>query len=93
MSVVKSQLQSGHGQDFIDLASPKRTLHILLGEGPSQGGHLWPGASGKTPFPATWSPDKIIQHVSDIATDPKISWTQKTGAAGAQFTKCGDPHY
>jgi len=72
-SVVKSQLGTGHGEDFVNLASAKRTLHIIFGD-TTGGGHLWPGAPGKSPFPATWSPDKIMHIVSDVTTDPSIEW-------------------
>jgi hypothetical protein len=34
------------------------------------GGHLWPGENGKTPFPQDWTPQKIIDAISDIATNP-----------------------
>lgn len=39
------------------------------------GGHLWPGAPGKSAFPDTWSASKVMNAVSDIATDPTISET------------------
>ncbi|HFT6839105.1 TPA: EndoU domain-containing protein [Pseudomonas aeruginosa] len=61
----------------------------MLGDA-TGGGHLWPGAPGKTAFPASWNGDKVM-HVSDLATDPKASWTQLTGKPGAQFTTKGKP--
>ncbi|WP_171016353.1 DUF637 domain-containing protein [Pseudomonas sp. F(2018)] len=76
--------------DFINLASAQRTQHILLGDA-TGGGHLWPGAPGKTAFPASWDGDKVMHHVSDLATDPKASWTQISGKPGAQFTLKGKP--
>ncbi|MFU3248138.1 EndoU domain-containing protein [Pseudomonas paraeruginosa] len=75
---------------LINLASNQRTQHILLGDA-TGGGHLWPGASGKTAFPASWNGDKVMHNVSDLATDPKASWTQLTGKPGAQFTTKGKP--
>ena len=51
------------------LASPERTRHILHGEA-SGGGHLWPGLSGKTPFPREWSAARVMREISDVATDP-----------------------
>jgi len=77
-------------EEFVNLASPQRTAHILQGDA-SGGGHLWPGAPGKTPFPETWSGEQIMQNVSDVATDPSLSWVQQTGKAGSWFTKAGDP--
>ncbi|MBS0656366.1 MAG: EndoU domain-containing protein [Verrucomicrobia bacterium] len=73
------------------LKSESRTTHILFGETPGRGGHLWPGQFGKTPFPATWSSEKIMHYVSDIATDPSIIWKQTTGKSGALFTNAGKP--
>lgn len=50
-----------------------------------------PGQSGKSTFPASWSADKIMHEISDVATDPRYTWHQQTGAPGAEFTKRGDP--
>lgn len=58
--------------DFVDLSSSARRTHILHGDA-TGGGHLWPGAAGKTPFPRSWSGDRIMHEISDIATDP-IAW-------------------
>ncbi len=38
------------GQPLVNLASEKRTIHILNGDA-TGGGHMWPGNPGKTPFP------------------------------------------
>jgi filamentous hemagglutinin len=54
---------------LVNLASDARTTHILEGDG-TGGGHFWPGAAGKTPFPESWSGGQIMHAVSDIATDP-----------------------
>ena len=77
--------------DYTNLASPQRTTHILDGNGPGSGGHRWPGAPGKTPFPRDWSDARIMHEVSDIATDPAARWTQQTGPAGASTTNSGVP--
>lgn len=58
--------------DFVDLASPARRTHILQGDA-TGGGHLWPGAAGKAPFPQSWSGNRVMHEISDIATDP-IAW-------------------
>src|SRR5262249_52363982 len=73
-----------------NLASEERTAHILVGDS-TGGGHLWPGAIDKTPFPAEWSGEEIMHHASDIATDPSLPWVQQTGKAGSLFTRSGDP--
>ena len=79
------------GEETVNLATPQRTTHILDGDGPGSGGHLWPGQPGKTPFPKDWSRTKIMHHVSDLATDPEATWIQQTGAVGAKVTRAGDP--
>jgi hypothetical protein len=74
----------------VDLLSPKAKRHILYGDGPNSGGHLWPGQPGKGPFPKSWDTDKIVHEVSDIITDPKSKWYAQTGKGGL-FTKSGKP--
>lgn len=77
----------------VNLASPARTEHILTGDA-TGGGHMFGLArlfNGKTKFPFTWSRDKIMHAVSDVATNPASTWVQQTGKAGAQFTKSGAP--
>ena len=76
--------------DLVNLASQQRTQHILLGDA-TGGGHLWPGAPGKTPFPPSWSASQIMHNVSDLATDPTATWTQLTGRAGSDLTTSGKP--
>jgi filamentous hemagglutinin len=48
------------------------------------GGHKYPGRPGKTSFPESWDQDRIMHHISDVATDPKIPWisTGKFGKTG-----------
>ena len=77
--------------DYVNLASEARTNHILYGDGPSSGGHMWPGQPGKTPFPQDWDAGRIMHEVSDVATDPNSTWTQQTGPAGSLYTRAGDP--
>jgi len=33
----------------------------------------------------------VMEHISDVATDPKATHTQLTGRPGATTTKAGDP--
>ena len=49
------------------------------------------GASGKTPFPSSWSERQVMHNVSDLATDPNATWTQLTGKPGSDFTASGKP--
>ncbi|MDX3004417.1 EndoU domain-containing protein [Kribbella solani] len=71
-------------EEAVDLTSTSRRAHIL-------DGHRYGGEAGNTWFPKDWSDDKIINAVSDIATDPSLTWVQQTGRAGADFTRAGAP--
>lgn len=53
------------------LISEARAQHILHGDR-TGGGHLWPGASGKSPFPKNWSENKILNEINTIASDASI---------------------
>lgn len=77
---VAAEADSG----LVNLASKSRTSHIL-------DGHMPPGEAGNTLFPSSWSPGQIMHNVSDIATDPSLTWVQQTGKLGADFTKNGAP--
>ncbi|QWL33227.1 RHS repeat-associated core domain-containing protein [Rathayibacter toxicus] len=66
---------------YFNDASEKRTQHVLDGEllksGKWGGGHFWLGKPGKTPCPEDWSREKIMHHISDIATGPTLEWVAK----------------
>ncbi|NHN69454.1 hypothetical protein G7W60_16575 [Pseudomonas fluorescens] len=79
-----------NSSDYVDLLSDESKKHILYGDGPGSGGHLWPGQPGKTVFPESWSAEKIIHEVSDILTSPDTKWYAQTGTGGL-YTKNGDP--
>ncbi|MBH3308746.1 EndoU domain-containing protein [Pseudomonas mosselii] len=51
---------------------------------------MWPGQPGKTVFPQSWSADKIVHEVGDIATSPNTKWYAQTGTGGT-YTSKGDP--
>ncbi len=70
--------------DLVNLASRSRTQHIL-------DGHRYGGEAGNTWFPQSWSDSQIMRNVSDIATDPALSWVQQTGPAGQALTRAGTP--
>jgi RHS repeat-associated protein len=70
--------------DLVNLASESRTEHILSG-------HMPPGEPGNSLFPSDWSAAKIMNGVSEVATDPANGWVQQTGRLGAEFTRAGDP--
>ena len=69
--------------------SDARRTHILDGDR-SGGGHRWPGAPGKSPFPREWSDDEIIGHIQDIIADPRSTWSEG-GPGGALLTRTGRP--
>ncbi|MGW2651880.1 polymorphic toxin-type HINT domain-containing protein, partial [Streptomyces sp. NPDC001393] len=73
-----------------DLVGPSRATHILDGDA-TGGGHRYPGAPGKTPFPQGWSDEQILNNISEVATNPKSTWTWQKGAEGSIFTKKGLP--
>jgi hypothetical protein len=56
------------------LVDEKGQKHILEGEGDGRGGHrAGTGIPGKSEFPASWSDQKILEAVSDVATSPNSS--------------------
>ncbi|MDW8848448.1 EndoU domain-containing protein, partial [Erwinia sp. MMLR14_017] len=77
-------------QKYVDILSAEAKQHILYGDGPTQGGHLYPGNPGKTVFPKEWSADKVVHEIGDIATSPDTQWFAQTGTGG-MYTAKGDP--
>lgn len=77
-------------QKYVDILSPEAKQHILYGDSPTQGGHLYPGNPGKTVFPKSWSADKVVHAVGDIATSPDTQWFAQTETGGA-YTNAGNP--
>jgi len=72
--------------EYVDILSPRDKQHILYGDSPKLGGHLWEvvtrTGSDKTPFPPNWSPEKIVHEVGDIVTSPNTKWYAQTGNGG-----------
>lgn len=56
--------------DTVDLTTPDVRKHILEGDKRGGGHRAGTGKPGKSEFPASWSDDKIIYTISDVATDP-----------------------
>jgi hypothetical protein len=65
-------------EGLVNLASPQETQHVLYSDA-NGGGHLWPGAPGKTPFPASWSGEQVMHAVSDVVTSPASEWSREGG--------------
>ena len=77
--------------NYVNLVSGDRTIHILYGDGPTSGGHMWPGITpNKTPFPENWSAPKIMDAVSDIASDPTLQWIREDSKTSLYY-KSGAP--
>jgi RHS repeat-associated protein len=81
---------AGAREQFVDLAPAARRHHILDGEvrpdGSFGGGHrAGTGFPGKSEFPQGWSDDKIMNHISDVATDPLS--TTRAGRGGDVFVR------
>jgi filamentous hemagglutinin len=77
-------------QKYVDILSPEAKQHILYGDSPTQGGHLYPGNPGKTVFPQNWSVDKVVHVIGDMATSPDTQWFAQTGTGGV-YTNAGKP--
>ncbi|EOX3826757.1 VENN motif pre-toxin domain-containing protein [Enterobacter quasiroggenkampii] len=92
LSVAKSSDLglSPANQKYVDILSPEAKQHNLYGDSPTQGGHLYPGNPGKTVFPQSWSADKVVHTVGDIATSPDTKWFAQTGTGGT-YTNAGRP--
>ena len=81
---------SPENQKYVDILSPETKQHILYGDGPTSGGHMYPGNPGKSTFPKDWSADKIVHEIGDIATSPNTQWYAQSGTGGL-YTKAGNP--
>ncbi|EIK94559.1 hypothetical protein PMM47T1_20748 [Pseudomonas sp. M47T1] len=88
--ISKPISSSSGGGEFFDILSDSEKQHILYGDGPGSGGHLWPAQEGKTPFPENWSAEKIVHELGDIVTSPDTQWYAQTGTGGV-YNKAGNP--
>jgi RHS repeat-associated protein len=61
-----------NSSSYVDLAKPERRKHILDGDSKGGGHKAGTGKPGKSEFPSSWSDDKVMNEVSDIATDPSL---------------------
>ena len=67
-----------------------RKKHILDGDKKGGGHRHGTGKSGKTEFPPEWSDEKILDAISDVATDPNsVTGTGKWDAPWAEGTRDG----
>jgi hypothetical protein len=75
----------GSGSGGLPAAAPRKVRsidaqgrkHILDGEENGGGGHRFgTGRSKKSEFPASWSDDRIIDTIVEIANDPNVVWSK-----------------
>jgi hypothetical protein len=72
----------------LDLTDARGRMHILDGEGNGNGGHgPGRGISGKSEFPSTWSDQRVLNEISDIATDPNQIWSNPNSRGYITTTK------
>ncbi|WP_392551398.1 EndoU domain-containing protein [Orbus wheelerorum] len=77
-------------QEYVDILSEEAKNHILYGDKPGSGGHLFPGQANKTTFPSNWPAEKIINDIGDIVTSSNTQWYAQTGTGGL-YTNKGQP--
>ncbi len=65
--------------EYVDLSSAGRRRHILDGDATGGGHRPGTGIPGKSEFPAGWSDDKIMNAISDVATNPNSIFTPGRG--------------
>ncbi|MGH6768483.1 MAG: EndoU domain-containing protein [Xanthobacteraceae bacterium] len=68
--------------ELVDVLPDDARQHILFGDGPNSGKHLWPGRPSKTAFPLPWKAEKIVHEVGDIVTSPNTTWYAQSGSGG-----------
>ena len=61
---------------YVDLTDAKAGTHILEGDATGGGHRPGTGIPGKSEFPQGWSDEKILDAVSDVATDPNVIWSK-----------------
>lgn len=54
---------------YVDIIPLEISQHILYGDGPGSGGHMWPGQQGKSVFPQSWGQ---IRSSIILATSPHV---------------------
>lgn len=80
-------------KNMASLVNTQRAKHMLYGD-ETGGGHkfgLMRIFNEKSKFPVHWGEKKILDAVSNVATDPSLKWVQQTGTQGSLYTKKGVP--
>ncbi|MEJ8826284.1 DUF637 domain-containing protein, partial [Variovorax humicola] len=87
----KGSVNGGMAADeYVNILSPADRQHILFGDGPGNGGHMYPGQPGKTTYPQSWTEGQILHNVGDVVTSPTTQWYAQTGTGGLT-TNAGKP--
>ena len=76
--------------EYVNILSPADRQHILFGDGPGSGGHMYPGQPGKPTYPQSWTENQILLNVGDVVTSPTTQWYAQTGTGG-MTTAAGKP--
>lgn len=61
------------------LVDEEGARHILDGDATGGGHRAGTGISGKSEFPPSWSDEKILGEISDVATDPNSATSAGRG--------------
>lgn len=72
----------GNGNAYTDILSPESKQHILYGDSPTSGGHIFSGNPGKTTFASNWTAEQVVHEIGGISTSPGTQWYAKTGTGG-----------
>ena len=92
--MVRDRMQSGYvyyrtepiGGNYADGFEPDLTPAQMLQLGVFGGKYM---TDCRPEFPASWSDDEIIHHISDVATDPAAATHTQGGATFANGTRHG----
>jgi RHS repeat-associated protein len=72
-----------------DITDDKCKQHVLEGDATGGGHRAGTGIPGKSEFPSSWSDDKILGEISDVATDPSSSRTTQGNRTISEGTRDG----
>ncbi|WP_395026499.1 hemagglutinin repeat-containing protein, partial [Comamonas odontotermitis] len=86
----KSPVEGMGADEYVNILSPADRQHILFGDGPGSGGHMYPGQPGKSTYPQSWTEGQILHNVGDVVTSPTTQWYAQTGTGG-MTTAAGNP--
>jgi RHS repeat-associated protein len=60
---------------YVNLTDATAQTHILDGDATGGGHRPGTGIPGKSEFPSGWSDAKILDAISEVATDPNVTWS------------------